>query len=102
MRLTELELIRSVNTALNDPVKATSDGVIMSVMTLAYFPSDESSWYTEYEPPFQAPLRSLQWLDVYGYVETNPIHTAGLLQIIGLRGGIENLKCAGLAPILSL
>lgn len=102
MRAMELELIQGVNKAMTDVSRATSDAVIMSIMTLAHGSSDDPQWYIEHMSPFEAPLKSLQWLDTYAFFEMNPVHTAGLLRIISLRGGLTKIKYPGLAPVLSL
>lgn len=54
------------------------------------------------ESPFQAPLRSLQWLDIYGSVSASPVHLQGLTQLIHMRGGLEMVQLPGLGAILSL
>ncbi|RAO71416.1 uncharacterized protein BHQ10_007428 [Talaromyces amestolkiae] len=102
MRALELQLIQGVNKAITDSSRATSDAVIMAIMTLAHGSSDDPRWYVEQTSPFQAPLKSLQWLDAYAFFEMNLIHNAGLLRIISLRGGLTNIKYPGLAPVLSL
>lgn len=102
MRALELKLIQGVNKAITDPSRATSDGVIMAIMTLAHGSSDDPQWYVEHKSPFQAPLKSLQWLDTYAFFEMNLVHNAGLLRIISLRGGLTKITCPGLAQVLSL
>ncbi|KAL3705026.1 hypothetical protein TMatcc_008698 [Talaromyces marneffei ATCC 18224] len=101
MRAMELELIQGVNKAITDPLRATSDAVIMSIMTLAHGSSDDPQWYAEHMSPFKAPLKSLQWLDTYAFFEMDPVHTAGLLRVVSLRGGLTKIKYPGLAPVLS-
>jgi hypothetical protein len=51
--------------------------------------------------PFQPPLRSLQWRDIYGSQPSNPVHMAGLAELVKLRGGLENIRLPGLASALS-
>lgn len=100
--LCEIMTIRLLNQAIQDPTRATSDAVIMSVLCLAANKSNESVWYNETESPFQVPLRSLQWLDVYGSLSSHPLHARGLAQLVAMRGGLQNIKLPGLAATISL
>jgi hypothetical protein len=97
----ELESIKRVNKAIQDPSRALSDAIIMSVACLANNRVDELVWDENITSPFQSPLQSLQWLDIYGSLLPNPVHRAGLAQLIKLRGGLESTELARLSPILS-
>lgn len=50
--------------------------------------------------PFDSPLRNAQWLNVYGNFKNVPEHMAAVIELLRLRGGVENLKLYGLAEIL--
>jgi hypothetical protein len=99
--ISESESIKEVNKAIQDPSRALSDAVILSVICLANNRGDELLWDEDLPLPFQPPLQGLQWLDIYGSLLSNPIHLAALAQLIKLRGGLERIKLPGLAPILS-
>jgi hypothetical protein len=102
IQMCEMESIRNINRAIQDPSQATSDAVILSVVCLANNRYEErTSQYTDHSP-FHAPLRSLQWIDIYGSLFPNPIHQAGLVQMIALRGGLEEIQLPGLAAVISL
>ncbi|KAH8705929.1 hypothetical protein BGW36DRAFT_19646 [Talaromyces proteolyticus] len=104
MRICENETISRINVALQDEVQAVSDAVILSVLCLATNKYDGAVWEPDAQDaqsPFAAPLRSLQWLDVYGRLSPNPVHQAGLARLIQLRGGLEKLKLPGLAAVIS-
>ncbi|GAM43752.1 hypothetical protein TCE0_060r18818 [Talaromyces pinophilus] len=72
---------------LNVLIMAAADGGTVSMNAL--------------ESPFLAPLRSLQWLDIYGSVSASPVHLQGLTQLIRMRGGLEMVQLPGLGAILS-
>lgn len=95
----QLKSIESINQAFQDPAKATSDTVIMSVMTLAFTPAS-GSFLCKVLTPLEAPLRNLQWLDVYGYFDTENPHLRGLARMVELRGGVEKIEYPGLAAII--
>jgi hypothetical protein len=97
----ELESIQRVNEAIQNPSRALSDEVILSVMILVHNRVDELMLDENLRSPFQSPLRGLQWLDIYGRPMPNPVHLSGLIQLIKMRGGLEQIKLPGLAPILS-
>jgi hypothetical protein len=97
----ELKSIKMVNEAIQQPSKALSDAVILSVGALVNNRGDELMWDENLRSPFQSPLQSLQWLDIYGSLLPNPVHLSGLAQMIKLRGGLEQTELPGLAPILS-
>jgi hypothetical protein len=102
IQMCEVESIRNINRAIQDPSQATSDAVILSVVCLANNRYEErTSQYTDHSP-FHAPLRSLQWIDIYGSLFPNPVHEAGLVQLIALRGGLEEIQLPGLAAVISL
>ena len=52
--------------------------------------------------PFNPPLISLQWLDVYGKIIHIQEHTIALRDLVVRRGGLEAIELDGLAEVLSL
>ena len=96
----ELESIKMVNEAIQNPSRALSDAVIASVGCLVHSGWDESMWDESLRSPFQSPLQGLQLLDIYGSILTNPVHLSGLAQLIKLRGQGQT-KVPGLASIIS-
>lgn len=101
MWLCEVEAISLINQAIQDPARALTDAVILSVLSLATNRVDNSVFGKESRTPFQPPLRNLQWLDVYGKLSPNPVHMKGLAQLVMLRGGLEKIELPGLAAIIS-
>src|ERR1700733_1516585 len=58
----ELESIKRVNEAIQNPSRALTDAVIISVMCLVNNGGDEFMWDDNLRSPFESPLRDLQWL----------------------------------------
>jgi hypothetical protein len=52
--------------------------------------------------PFNSPLSSTQWLDVYGGISHIPAHTTAMRSLVRRRGGLENIQLECLAEVLSL
>lgn len=103
MELSEIETIKLINRTLRDPARAVSDAVILSVLCMAHNLAEAKDIDMEKDivvSPFQPPLRSLQWLDVYGTLSPHPVHSNGLVQLV-LMKGMENIMLEGLTPIIS-
>jgi hypothetical protein len=97
----ELESIKMVNEAIQNPSRALSDAVITSVGCLVHSGWDELMWDENLRSPFESPLTGLQFLDIYGSILTNSAHLSGLAQLIKLREGQEQTKVPALASIIS-
>ncbi|KAM5484365.1 hypothetical protein McanCB56680_002440 [Microsporum canis] len=96
----ETETIKQLNMMMKDPAQAFSDEVVLAVLCMAFNRIDYSGW-TVSDPSPKAPLRNLQWLDVYGGLSLNDHHIKGLMAIIETRGGLKSIKMPGLAETLS-
>ncbi|KAJ5082673.1 hypothetical protein N7532_011716 [Penicillium argentinense] len=90
-----------VNLAIQIPAEAVTDSIILCVLCMATNKVEAPMWKHVQESVFQAPLRSLQWLDIYGRLSPHLIHQAGLVQLINLRGGLERIELPGLAAIIA-
>jgi hypothetical protein len=97
----ESTTIRLLNEAMNDPSRAVTDAVILSVLCMAANSHQGVALTPSAQSPFYPPLRNLQWLDVYGTLSANPVHVRGLAHLIELRGGLENMALPGLAATIS-
>lgn len=102
LQLCEFETIKMINQQVSIPGRAVCDAVILSVICMAHNAADENDERRQRRTPFLAPMRRLQWLDVYGSLPPNIVHVEGLVQMVKLRGGLEQISLPGLAPILSL
>lgn len=96
-----VEGVRKINRALDNKQAAVTDNMILNVLIMAAADGGTVSM-DALESPFQAPLRSLQWLDIYSSVSASPVHLQGLAQLIHLKGGLERVQLPGLGAILSL
>jgi hypothetical protein len=100
-----LEAIRMISKSLQDPGNATTDTITLSVLILAELATTEEhalEMIQSKDSPFDAPFQSMQWIDVYSSLPPNQIHLDGLIKIIELKGGLENVRLPCLAAILSL
>ncbi|EXJ74816.1 uncharacterized protein A1O5_01512 [Cladophialophora psammophila CBS 110553] len=105
MRRCEAESITLINKALRDPNNVITDAILVSVLAMATNAWDLTLQRFQTQPAtqpvFDPLLKSLQWLDVYGLLSAHPIHAAGLVQLVALRGGLKNIETTGLAAIIS-
>ncbi|KAJ5574861.1 hypothetical protein N7450_008760 [Penicillium hetheringtonii] len=101
LSLCEADAIVRVNRAIQSPSGAVTDCIILCVLCMATNKVDGPMWDQNQERIFQAPLTSLQWLDIYGRLSPHPVHQAGLVQLVRLRGGLEKIELPGLAAIIS-
>lgn len=102
LQLCEFETIKMINREVQHPTRAVCDSVILSVICMAHNIADDNDQRRHRLTPFTAPMRRLQWLDVYGSLPPNLVHIQGLVQMVKLRGGLDNITLPGLAPVLSL
>ncbi|KAL5358860.1 hypothetical protein BJX96DRAFT_51632 [Aspergillus floccosus] len=102
LQLCELETIKMINREVQHPTRAVCDSVILSVMCMAHNVADDNDQRRHRTTPFTAPMRRLQWLDVYGSLPPNLVHIQGLIQMVNLRGGLDNITLPGLAPPLHM
>jgi hypothetical protein len=94
------EAIHELNGEMLDPVRACSDENMLAVAIMGYNSMGMAPARTG-KLPNQAPLKGLQSLDVYGLLNRVPIHAMGLIRIIEMKGGLENIRMEGLAATLS-
>jgi len=99
----ECETIQCVNAALSggSPSRSAHEALILSVLCMAANARDETVWLRQSFSPFNAPLKKLQCLDIYGTLMLHPVHAQGLHQLIKLHGGLEEITTAGLAATIS-
>ncbi|KAJ5559272.1 hypothetical protein N7535_009500, partial [Penicillium sp. DV-2018c] len=101
LELCEMESIKLISQAIQDPSRAISDAVLLSVICMAHHQADKNVSQQHQRTPFDPPFRRLQWIDVYGCLPPNMIHIKGLLQLVELRGGLTNISTEGLSATIS-
>ncbi|EAW10954.1 uncharacterized protein ACLA_065880 [Aspergillus clavatus NRRL 1] len=97
----EYETIKLINDALNDPNRALSDAIVLSVMCMGHNIADDNDRRRSGTTPFNPPLTRLQWLDVYASLPPNLVHLQGLVELVRMRGGLKNIRLPGAGPIMS-
>lgn len=85
---------------MSDPTIATQEANIWAVVALGY--SATVGPVRTGKLPQQSFLRELQSLHIYGRLRINQIHLAGLIQLVQMIGGPQNLKTPGMAGVMSL
>ena len=95
-----LEAIKGINNSIQCDPMACNDDNMLAVLALAI--SGPTVHNMPLRAPSQGPLKALQALDIYGgALETVPVHVAGLLKMVSMRGGLNTIELPGLAQQLS-
>jgi len=99
----ECETIRYINAAIlgGSFSRSTHEALILSVLCMASNTRDETVWLRQKFSPFNAPLKKLQCLDIYGTLVLHPAHAQGLIRLVQLHGGLKEIVTVGLAAIIS-
>lgn len=84
---------------MSQPAKAYRDEVILAILVLSSHETLDQSKVRQ--NPFNSPLKSAQWLNIYGNITYVPEHMQAVLDIINLRGGLEKLELHGLAETIA-
>jgi len=95
----KLIVIQNLKEIMNDPDKAHRDEVILAILILSSHETEDSSQARR--NPFDSPLKSAQWLNIYGNIQYVPEHMQAVLNIINMRGGLEKLELHGLAETIA-
>jgi hypothetical protein len=100
----KVQTMKLLKEELRSPEKMPLDEVILSVLALGTNEIETMVNNTRYQArsPFNSPLSSAQWLDVYGSMSSVPAHAIAMRSLVARRGGLENIKLHGLAEVLSL
>jgi hypothetical protein len=94
----KLIVIQKLNEYISKNKNASRDEVILAILVLS---SHETMNVTEEKrKPFNSPLKTAQWLNVYGNIQYVPEHMKAVLNLVNSRGGIENLKLHGLGETI--
>jgi hypothetical protein len=96
----KLVVMREINESLSDPDVALRDEVILAIFILASH--EVVNVPVGKESPFISPLRSAQWLNVYSTIMYVPEHVQAVIELVALRGGLENIRMYGLAEVIQV
>ncbi|RFU27625.1 hypothetical protein B7463_g8700, partial [Scytalidium lignicola] len=101
----KIQTMKLLKEELKRPEKTPTplDDIILSVLTLG---TNEVELLANIDGPalsnpFNSPMISLQWLDLYGSINHIPAHTTAMRSLVDRRGGLEKIELNGLAEILS-
>ena len=97
------EVVRGVNERFNDASTRCQDDTLFAIIVLAFgeVANDDPDLYTP-RSPAQGPMNAMQGLDLYsGRFKPVSVHVNGLLRMLSLRGGINELHFPGLAAMFS-
>jgi hypothetical protein len=99
----KVQTMRLMTEELKGSPKTSLDEVILAVLTLG---SNEvetiANTRENTRSPFNSPLSSTQWLNVFGGISDIPVHTSAMNTLVVRRGGLEKIQIDGLAEVLSL
>jgi hypothetical protein len=94
----KVEGIRQLNKVISNGREALTDEVILAIAGLA---THEIVNVTEEKiKPFNSPLQSAGFLDIYGGLQVVSEHRNAIIRLVGLRGGIENITLNGVAECM--
>jgi hypothetical protein len=100
----KVQTLRLLKEELKNPGMSDPDELILAALTLGA--NEVETMMDNIKPktqsPFNSPLSSTQWLDVYGNMSHIKAHTLAMRSLVDLRGGLEKIKLEGLAEVLEL
>lgn len=103
-RVEQLERIgvtlRAVDAAMRDETSNQSDDLILTILILASSETSEELKPADWSP-FDAPLRSMQWIDIRGKKIYYKPHVEAFQLLIRKRGGLRNIKTFGVPCVIS-
>lgn len=94
------DAIREILDTISAGKYLESDELIQSMLFLAMNETREEEDPPDWSP-FLAPLKDLQWLNIYGTRTYHMPHVVAAQDIIKRRGGIRNLRAMGLPWLIS-
>jgi len=88
---------------LENPEKIRLDDVILAILALSAneIETVANNIKDKIPSPFNSPLTSVQWLDVYGSISHIKAHVMAMRTLIDQRGGLEIIKLNGLAEVVA-
>jgi hypothetical protein len=99
----KVQTLRLVNDELKSGRETSLDELILAVLTLGSNEVETSAnTRGNIRSPFNSPLSSTQWLNVFGGISDQAEHTSAVKTLVARRGGLENIQIDGLAEVLSL
>lgn len=100
----KIQTIRLLKDELEHPEKICLDDVILAVLALSAneIETVANNVKERVQSPFHSPLKSVQWLDVYGSISHIKAHVEAMRALIDQRGGLKQIQLDGLADVVAL
>jgi len=100
----KIQTMRLLKEELEHPEKICLDDVILAVLALSASEIETVANNAKERvlSPFHSPLKSVQWLDVYGSISHIKAHVEAMRVLIDQKGGLKQLQLEGLAEIVAL
>jgi hypothetical protein len=99
MRLSyKTQTIKLVNEMLSNLDKEVPDDLLSAVLVLA---SQGPRVGAFEKSPFESPLATAQCLNHQGNLAFEPAHARGMVALVRLKGGLQNVKMLGIAEIIA-
>lgn len=100
----KVQTMKLLKEELKHPETASLDDMLLSILTLG---CNEVELIVNVKgitlkSPFNSPMTSTQWLDVYGSISHVPAHTVAMRSLVEKRGGLEGIELNGLAEVIQL
>jgi len=95
-----LLVIQKLNEFISDPKNALRDEVLLTILVLASHDALEAK--EETRKPFNSPMKTMQWLNLYGNCTYTPTHMKALYDLVNMRGGLEVIKLPCMAEMIVL
>ncbi|KAH7417892.1 hypothetical protein BKA64DRAFT_700442 [Cadophora sp. MPI-SDFR-AT-0126] len=96
----KLLVIQELNKFISDPDNALCDEVLLTILVLASHDALQAK--EEPNKPFISPMKTMQWLNIYGNCTYSPMHLKALYDLVNMRGGLEVIKLPCMAEMILL
>lgn len=100
----KVQTMRLLKEELKNPGMSDPDELILAVLSLGVNEVETmmGNMKPKTQSPFNSPLSSSQWLDVYGSMSRIDAHTIAMRSLVDRRGGMEKIQLRGLPEVLEL
>jgi uncharacterized membrane protein len=101
----KIQTMRLLQEELKRPEKMRVDDLLLAILALSANEIEtiaNNIKEKKIQSPFNSPLTSIQWLDVYGSISHIEAHVLAMRNLIDQRGGLEKIELEGLAEVIGL
>lgn len=99
----KIQTMRLLKEELERPERICLDDLILVILALSAneIETVANNIKEKIPSPFNSPLTSVQWLDVYGSISHIKAHVLAMRNLIDQRGGLESIELNGLAEVVA-